>query len=76
MLGAERLLVDRQRALIERPCPGQVALGPKQLGEVVDTRRRIGMFGAERLLADRQRALFERPRLCIGREHCFSVLCE
>ena len=62
MLGAERLLADRQRALEERPRAGEVALGLKQDGEVVEARRRIGMLGAERLLADRQRALEERPR--------------
>ena len=62
MLGAERLLVDRQRALEERPRAGEVALGLKQEGEVVEARRRLGMLGAERLLADRQRALEERPR--------------
>ena len=47
MLGAERLLPDRQRALIERPRAGEVALGLKQQGEVVEARRRIGMLGAE-----------------------------
>ena len=62
MLGAERLLADRQRALVERPRASEVALGLKQIGEVVEARRRIGMLGAERLLADRQRALIERPR--------------
>ena len=62
MLGAERLLADRQRALVERPRAGKVALVLKQAGEVVEARRRIGMLGAERLLADRQRALVERPR--------------
>ena len=30
MLGAERLLADRQRALAERPRPGEIALGPQQ----------------------------------------------
>ena len=62
MLGAERLLADRQGALEERPRRREVALVLKQDGEVVEARRRIGMVGAERLLADRQRALEERPR--------------
>ena len=62
MLGAERLLADRQRALVERPRHRKLALGLKQAGEVAEARRRIGMLGAERLLADRQRALEERPR--------------
>ena len=55
MLGTEHLLVDRQRALEERPRPRKVALGLQQAGEVVEARRRIGMSGRD-LLADRQRA--------------------
>jgi hypothetical protein len=35
MLGAERLLPYRQRALVERPCPCIVALVVEQDGEVV-----------------------------------------
>ena len=62
MVGAERLLADRQRALEERPRAGEVALGLKQAGEVVEARARYRVLGAERLLADRQRALVERPR--------------
>jgi hypothetical protein len=62
MLGAEHLLVDRQRALVERSRRRQIALGLKQEGEVVEARRRIGMLGAEHLLPDRQCALEERPR--------------
>src|SRR5262249_33263789 len=54
MLGAERLLADRQRALAERPRPRKVALGVEQGGEVVEARRRVGMLRAERVLADRQ----------------------
>ena len=62
MLGAERLLVDRQRPLVERPRAGEVALILKQMGEVVEARRGIGMLGAERLLSDRQRPLEKGPR--------------
>ena len=54
MLGAERLLRDRQRALEERPRSGEIALGLKQACEVVEARRGQGMLGPERLLADRQ----------------------
>ncbi|MFZ0496626.1 MAG: hypothetical protein WAM10_13660, partial [Methylocella sp.] len=61
MVRAERLLADRQRALMERPRASKVTLGSKQAGEVVEARRRIGMLGAEHLLIDRQRALMERP---------------
>ena len=59
-----RLCVDRQRALLERPRCGKLALSPQQSGEVVEARRRIGMLRAERLLVDRQRALVERSRHC------------
>jgi ABC transporter substrate binding protein len=57
MLGAERLLADGQRALVERPCPGKVALVAKQGGEVVEAPPRTGMLGAKHFLADGQRAL-------------------
>ena len=53
MLGTERLLSDRQRALQERPRPGRVALGLKQEGEKVEAPRRIGMLGTENLFANR-----------------------
>jgi hypothetical protein len=62
MLGAEHLLADRQRALIERPRLRKIALDLKQAGKTVEAHRRIGMLRAEHLLADRQRALIERPR--------------
>src|SRR6516165_1803899 len=62
MLSAEHLLVDRQRALEERPRPREVALVSKQLCEGVEARRCIRMLSAEHLLVDRQRALVERPR--------------
>ena len=32
---AKRLLKDRQRALIERPCPGEVALSEKQAARLL-----------------------------------------
>src|SRR5215470_5691358 len=66
MLGAERLLADRQRALIEWPRPHKITEVFQQKGKVVEARCRIGMLGTERLLADHQRALQERPRLHIG----------
>jgi hypothetical protein len=53
MLGAERLLADRQRVLEERPRSRKIALVVKQVGEVVESHRRIVMLGTERLLADR-----------------------
>jgi integrase len=66
MLGAEHLLGDRKRALVERARPRKVALVPKQEAEVVEARRSIGVLRAELLFADRQRALEERPRRRIG----------
>jgi hypothetical protein len=62
MLGPERLLVDRQSALVERPRSGKVALGLKHGGKTLEAQGGPGMLGAERLLADRQRSLVERPR--------------
>jgi hypothetical protein len=53
MLGAEHLLTDRQRALVERPCRCQVALGSEQAGKVAKAGRRIGMLWAAHLLVDR-----------------------
>src|ERR1700733_4557409 len=47
MLGAERLLADREGALVKRLRPRIVALGPKQVGEVVEAQRRMGMLGAD-----------------------------
>jgi hypothetical protein len=60
MIGAEHLLIDRQRALQKRPRP-KVALSFKQQGEVVEADCCVGILGTQRLLADRQRALIERP---------------
>jgi hypothetical protein len=60
MLGTDHLLEDRQRPLIERSGPRKLALGLKQDGEVVETRRRIGMLGADHLLVDRQRPPIQR----------------
>jgi hypothetical protein len=57
MVGAECLLVDRQRALVERPRRRNIALRLQQEGEVDEAPRGIGMVGAERPLVDRQRAL-------------------
>ena len=62
VLGAERLLADRQRALDRAAAPPPGRPGPEAGGEVVEARRRVGVLGAEHLLADRQRALEERPR--------------
>ena len=46
MVGAERFLADRQRALEERLRRRRVALRLKQNGEVVESGPCIGMPGA------------------------------
>ena len=51
MLGAERLLADRQRALVERLGLRVGAGGLVQRGEIVERGGGVGMLGAERLLA-------------------------
>ena len=55
---AERLLVDRQRALEEPLGVGVLALTVHD-GQVVEGGGHVGVAGAERLLLDRQRALVE-----------------
>ncbi len=57
VVGAERLLADREGALVERLGLGVAALGPVQLGQVVERRGDIGVVGAQRLFADREGAL-------------------
>jgi len=71
MFGAERLLADRQRALIKRPRAGKVALSLKQVGEVGEVRRNFGVLVAECFFVDRQRALEQRPR---AREVAFPAV--
>ena len=66
MLGAERLLPDRERALIERLGLGVAALGIVEHGQVVEARRHLGMLGAERLLPNGERALIERLGLGVA----------
>ena len=66
---AERLLADRQRALVEYLGVGVLALRPAYNGQVVKNLSHIGVVCAERLLADRQRALQE----CLGaRRTCLA----
>jgi hypothetical protein len=57
VVGAERLLRDRKRALVERFGLGVAALVPIELGEVVGARADVGVVRAECLLGDRKRAL-------------------
>src|SRR5262249_35876629 len=60
MVGAERLLVDCERALQQRLGLGIVALLLRRQGEAVEDCTDAQMVGAERLLLDRERALGER----------------
>jgi hypothetical protein len=62
MVADEHFFVYQQRALHEGPCRGEFALRLKQIPEVVEALRGVGMVGAEHLLPDRQRALEQRPR--------------
>src|SRR5262245_18366206 len=61
MLGAERLFVDRQRALVERSRTRKVALLLAQAGAFMHDRRRVEI-GPLRLFVGRHCALVERPR--------------
>ena len=60
--GPSAFSIDRQRPLEERPRAGEIALVPKQEGEVVEARGGQGVLGAERLLVDCHRSFEERPR--------------
>ena len=51
---------------VERLGLGVAALGPIQLGQVVEGRADAGVVGAERLLANRQRALVQRLGLGVA----------
>ena len=66
MVGTERLLADRQRALVERLGLGVAALVLVQLRQIVQAVATSGMVGTERLLVDRQRALVERLGLGVA----------
>jgi hypothetical protein len=60
MLWAQRLLADRQSALVERLGLGVAAGGPVELGEAVKAPGDIGVLSAQRLLMDGESALVER----------------
>src|ERR1700722_12408121 len=62
MLGTERLLADRQGALVVRSCNDKIALVREQVAEVTEALDRIEMFRAERPLVDRKHSLAKRPR--------------
>ena len=56
MLGAQRLLADRERPLVERLGLGVGTGGVVEIGEVVERGGGVGVLGAQRLLRDRERA--------------------
>ena len=62
VIGAERLLVYRKRALVQRLGLGVAALRAVEFGEVVERGAHRWVLGTQRLLADRERALEELPR--------------
>ena len=55
MVGSERLLVDRQRSLVERLGVGVATVTHVEHSQVVQRSRDVGMVGAEHLFFDRQR---------------------
>jgi hypothetical protein len=60
VVGAERLLFDRDRALEKRLGLGVAALVLIKQGEVVKVSADVRVAGAERFFIDRQCALVER----------------
>ena len=66
VVGAQRLLADGERALVERLGLGVAALGAVERGQVVERGADIGVVGAQRLLADGERALVERLGLGVA----------
>ena len=66
VLGAERLLVDRDGALVERLGLRVAAGVPVEQGQVVERGGEVWVLGAERLLADRDSALVERLGLRVA----------
>ncbi len=60
MIRPVALLVDRERAAHQRLGLGEAVRGLKQLREIVEVGRHIGMIGPEALLVDRERAAHQR----------------
>ena len=60
MVGPERLLTEREAALVERFGLGIPALALVQRREVVQRAADVGMVGSERFLAESEAALVER----------------
>jgi hypothetical protein len=66
MLGAQRLLIDRQAALVKRLGFAIAALGSVEFREVVEVSGDMGMLGAQRLLPDLKAALEKWLSLAIA----------
>ena len=60
MIGADRALADRQRALIDRLGIGKTVLTLIEIAEIIQRARDIDMIAAQHLFADRQRLLDRR----------------
>ena len=66
MVGAQRLLADGERSLVERLGFGVAALGREEYGQVVEHHAHVGVIGAQRLLADAEGAPVERLRVGVA----------
>src|SRR5262249_61492617 len=64
IIGTERFLVDRQRALVERLGVGGSTLYAVKQRQIVQRRRDLRGIGTERFLVDRQRG--PQKRVCFG----------
>src|SRR6202030_2782088 len=69
VVGAERLLAERQCPQEERLGLAVAALRVIQLGEVVEDSAALWVVGAERLLAERQPPPVERLGLAVAAPH-------
>ncbi len=66
MLRPKRLLVDRQRPLVERLGLGVLALDAVKLRQVIEARGYQGVLRPKRLLQDRERAFVEWLGLAVA----------
>ncbi len=66
MPGAQRLLPDRQAALVKRPGLALTALFGVEHRQVFEAEGDMRMLGAQRLLSDRQGALEKRLGLGVA----------
>ncbi len=65
MPGAQRLLTNRQAALVKRLGLALAAVGFIEQRQVIEAKSNMGMLGAKHLLINRQAALIQRLGLAI-----------